>query len=56
MDHSVRGATCAKWPDQAPKAFERAAGFLRVRDGDNPLDANAVRPRAATSSNGWYRT
>jgi uncharacterized protein len=27
-----------------PKAFEQAAGFLRIRDGENPLDASAVHP------------
>ncbi|QBG47960.1 RNA-binding transcriptional accessory protein [Verrucomicrobia bacterium S94] len=27
-----------------PRAFEQAAGFLRVRGGDNPLDASAVHP------------
>jgi uncharacterized protein len=27
-----------------PKAFEQAAGFLRIPDGDNPLDASAVHP------------
>jgi protein Tex len=27
-----------------PKAFEQAAGFLRLRNGDNPLDASAVHP------------
>ena len=27
-----------------PKAFEQAAGFLRIRDGVNPLDASAVHP------------
>ena len=27
-----------------PKAFEQAAGFLRVRDGDNPLDLSGVHP------------
>ncbi|MFW6323578.1 MAG: Tex family protein [Desulfovibrionales bacterium] len=27
-----------------PKAFEQAAGFLRIRNGDNPLDASAVHP------------
>jgi protein Tex len=26
------------------KAFEQAAGFLRIRDGNNPLDASAVHP------------
>ena len=29
-----------------PKAFEQAAGFLRIRAGDNPLDASAVHPEA----------
>lgn len=27
-----------------PKSFEQAAGFLRIRDGDHPLDASAVHP------------
>jgi uncharacterized protein len=29
-----------------PKAFEQAAGFLRIRDGKNPLDATAVHPES----------
>jgi uncharacterized protein len=29
-----------------PKAFEQAAGFLRVMNGDNPLDKSAVHPEA----------
>ncbi|MFP3873671.1 MAG: Tex family protein [Thiohalophilus sp.] len=29
-----------------PRAFEQAAGFLRIRDGSNPLDASAVHPEA----------
>ncbi len=29
-----------------PKAFEQAAGFLRVNGGDNPLDASAVHPES----------
>ena len=29
-----------------PKAFEQAAGFLRIRDGDNPLDNSGVHPEA----------
>ncbi len=29
-----------------PKAFEQAAGFLRIRDGVNPLDASAVHPES----------
>jgi protein Tex len=29
-----------------PKAFEQAAGFIRIRDGANPLDASAVHPES----------
>ncbi|HZS46471.1 MAG TPA: Tex family protein [Blastocatellia bacterium] len=29
-----------------PKAFEQAAGFLRVRGGDNPLDGSAIHPES----------
>jgi protein Tex len=33
-------------PRLGPKAFEQAAGFLRIRDGDDPLDASGVHPEA----------
>jgi uncharacterized protein len=29
-----------------PKAYEQAAGFLRIRNGDEPLDASSVHPEA----------
>ncbi len=29
-----------------PKAFEQCAGFLRIRGGDDPLDASSVHPEA----------
>jgi len=29
-----------------PKAFEQSAGFLRIMDGENPLDASAVHPES----------
>ncbi|MDA1076819.1 MAG: Tex family protein, partial [Proteobacteria bacterium] len=35
-------------PRLGPKAFEQAAGFLRINGGDNPLDASAVHPEAYT--------
>lgn len=35
-----------KVPRLGDKAFEQAAGFLRIMDGDNPLDASAVHPEA----------
>jgi uncharacterized protein len=33
-------------PRFGDKTFEQAAGFLRIRDGDQPLDASAVHPEA----------
>jgi len=35
-----------KVPRLGDKAYEQAAGFLRVTSGDNPLDASAVHPEA----------
>lgn len=35
-----------KVPRLGPKAFEQAAGFLRIRGGKDPLDASAVHPEA----------
>lgn len=35
-----------KVPRLGPKAFEQAAGFLRIRDGEHPLDASAVHPES----------
>lgn len=35
-----------KVPRLGPKAFEQAAGFLRIRDGAQPLDASAVHPES----------
>lgn len=33
-------------PRLGPKAFEQAAGFLRIPNGDDPLDASSVHPEA----------
>jgi protein Tex len=33
-------------PGVGPKTFEQAAGFLRIRGGDNPLDRTAVHPES----------
>lgn len=35
-----------KVPRLGDKAYEQAAGFLRIMNGDNPLDASAVHPEA----------
>jgi protein Tex len=33
-------------PGLGPKVFEQASGFLRIRNGDNPLDASAIHPES----------
>jgi protein Tex len=45
------GAFCSrkelkKVPRLGPKAFEQCAGFLRIQDGTDPLDAGAVHPES----------
>jgi uncharacterized protein len=35
-----------KVPRIGPTTFEQCAGFLRIRDGDDPLDASAVHPES----------
>src|SRR4029077_13849170 len=39
-------AVLKKIPRLGPKAFELSAGFLRIRNGDDPLDASGVHPEA----------
>jgi uncharacterized protein len=39
-------AALKKVPRLGPKTFEQAAGFLRIMNGNNPLDASAVHPEA----------
>jgi len=38
--------TLKKVPKLGPKAFEQCAGFLRVREGKNPLDNTGVHPES----------
>jgi uncharacterized protein len=33
-------------PGIGPKTFEQAAGFLRIREGENPLDTSAIHPES----------
>jgi uncharacterized protein len=54
----VSRASLKKVPRLGPKAFEQAAGFLRIMNSKNPLDGSAVHPEAyglvekiATSTN-----
>ncbi|MEM1282066.1 MAG: Tex family protein [Chlamydiota bacterium] len=35
-----------KVPGLGDKTFQQSAGFLRIRDGENPLDASAVHPES----------
>ena len=44
-----------KVPRLGPKAFEQAAGFLRIRDGENPLDGSAVHPESYHIVDGMAR-
>ena len=39
-------AELLKVPGFGPKTFEQAAGFLRIRGGENPLDITAVHPES----------
>jgi len=39
-------AQLKKVPRLGPKAFEQSAGFLRIRQGSNPLDASGVHPES----------
>jgi uncharacterized protein len=39
-------AQLMKVPGVGPKTFEQSAGFLRIRDGENPLDCTAVHPES----------
>lgn len=38
-----------KVPKLGPKAFEQCAGFMRILDGENPLDATSVHPESYDS-------
>lgn len=46
--HEIGGFTSRKQLLKVPrlgnKAYEQCAGFLRIKDGENPLDASAVHP------------
>jgi len=42
----ISRAQLLKVPKLGPKAFEQCAGFLRIFDGENPLDATSVHPES----------
>lgn len=39
-------AQLLKVPKLGPKAYEQCAGFMRIQDGKNPLDATSVHPES----------
>lgn len=39
-----------KVPKLGPKAYEQCAGFLRILEGDNPLDATSVHPESYSAA------
>ncbi len=45
-------AALKKVPKLGPRAFEQCAGFLRVADSKNPLDATAVHPESYEAAKG----
>ncbi len=38
-----------------PKAFEQCAGFMRISDGENPLDATSVHPESYQAAEGLLK-
>ena len=44
-------AQLLKVPKLGPKAYEQCAGFLRILDGDNPLDRTSVHPESYDIAN-----
>lgn len=49
-------AQLKKVPKLGPKAFEQCAGFLRVRDSKNALDATAVHPESYAAAKALLET
>ncbi len=47
--------TLRKVAGLGPKAFEQAAGFLRIRAGENPLDASAIHPESYAVAEGLLK-
>lgn len=44
-----------KVPKLGPKAYEQCAGFLRILDGKNPLDATSVHPESYEAATGLLK-
>ena len=49
-------AELKKVPKLGPKAFEQAAGFLRITDGKEPLDGTAVHPESYPAAKALLKT
>ncbi len=48
-------AELRKVPGLGPKAYQQAAGFLRIRGGRNPLDASAIHPESYAAAEAVLR-
>lgn len=46
IEHFKDRRQLSKVPRLGPKTMEQCAGFLRIRDGENPLDATAIHPES----------
>ena len=44
-----------KVPKLGPKAFEQCAGFMRISDGENPLDSTSVHPESYKAAEGLMK-
>lgn len=44
-----------KVPKLGPKAYEQCAGFMRIADGKNPLDATSVHPESYEAATGLLK-
>ena len=51
-----RRSALLKVPRLGAKAFEQAAGFLRINDGDNPLDSTGIHPETYAAVENFARS
>ena len=51
-----RRSALMKVPRLGAKAFEQAAGFLRINDGDNPLDSTGIHPETYAAVENFARS
>ena len=52
----TKRAELLKVPKLGPKAYEQCAGFMRILDGSNPLDATSVHPESYEAAETLLKT